>query len=220
MVKPFRFSVFFLPIFVRENLYNMKRFIIVILLLQFSNLIFSQVVITPDTVNSVPTYQLKPEDCYRGLCKPVVIESKFPNSLFVLQSDSLEAYESFNLSNGDYVSIRHWGCEYYQYTYRIETKRFNADTTDVAYWLDVSMKLLGELKVGIKSPVNFDNAIACVKLRYQRAFVEKSDHYHFTDPLYYGKGETRDAISIDRVEKLGDKGYAIEITFINLVEKK
>jgi len=166
------------------NLIAMKKLFICFLLLQFSYLIHSQVVIAPDTTNPAPTYQLKPEDCYRGLCKPIVIDSKFPNSLFVLQSDSLEAFESFNLPNGDYVSIRHWGCEYYQFTYRIETKRYKADTTDVAYWLENSMKLLGEIKSGIKSPVNFDNAIACMKLRYTRAFIEKSDRYNFLAGLY------------------------------------
>jgi len=69
-------------------------------------------------------------DCTRGEPEPSLDSTVFPNRQFLL-IDRKSATEAVNLENGDKITIRHGGCEYFIQTYRFETSRFQADTTDI-----------------------------------------------------------------------------------------
>lgn len=99
------------------------------------------------------------EDCVRGQAEPIIKKTVFPDTKFILQPDSLTAIETVNFDNGDKVTIRNWGCEYYVLTFRFETSRFKADTTAMKYWYVTTYRILKEMQQGIDAPVDIEKGL-------------------------------------------------------------
>ena len=152
-------------------------------------------------------------DCTRGKAEPIIKKSVFPNTTFKIQPDKLTGIEVVNLNNGDKLIIKNWGCEYYVLTFRFETSRFQEETTNLPFWFKKSVILLSEITSGIDSPINIKDGIE--KLLIKIDDEQKNNYQNLTleDEIDFGGEDIRDFITIDKIEKINDRKYAIEISF-------
>lgn len=160
--------------------------------------------------NTVPDMRL---DCVRGQATSIVNKDVFKNSKFTVQADSLTGIETVELPNGDKLSIKNWGCEYYVLTFRFETSRFQKDTSDLEFWFDQAQNLLLDVENGIKAPIDWKGGIQALNGRCESSFHMDYESFNVGDEVDYGEGEMRTFVVIDRIQKISEKKYAIEISF-------
>ncbi len=152
-------------------------------------------------------------NCIRGKAEPIVKKSIFPKSNFQLQADSLTAIETVDFKNGDKLTIRNWGCEYYCLTFKFETSRFQKDTTNLEFWFKVSSKLMAEVLEGIDAPVDLKRGIASFDDYIGK---DKKNNYRNLEPgkeIYFGLREPKEFVTFDRIQKLSDKKFLVTLTF-------
>ncbi|SHH26394.1 hypothetical protein SAMN04488109_3430 [Chryseolinea serpens] len=146
-------------------------------------------------------------DCVRGEPEPVLKKAVYPNEIFQRQPDGT-AIESTDLEHNDRLLIYHKGCEYYWLTFRFETSRFQADTTDVPYWMDKAVGFMRDIRKGLDAPIDTDNGTdAIARLLKEKKTAE------LTEEIVFEEGSIRSAATLDRVQKIDDRRYAIEISF-------
>jgi len=172
--------------------------------------------ISYDTVEALPvdTLAQSPGDgvdfipCPRGIPERIVKLSIEPQLTFELDKSKNIASETLQFQNGDKVVVKNGGCEYFVVTFRFETNRFKADTTDMLYWLDKSALLVTEVVEAIDAPLDFNDGVARIK-KMNGPEVK----YEPGDEIVYSEGEIRQYTSLDRVQRLDPSRYAVEITF-------
>ena len=147
-------------------------------------------------------------DCPRGTPERIVKASVEPQPTFELDRVKNTASEVLQFQNGDRVVVKNGGCEYFVVTFRFETDRFKADTTDMMYWLDKSALLVGEISEAIDAPLDFNDGVAMIK-RMNGPEIK----YEPGQEIVYSEGEIRQFTSLDRVEQLDRTTYAVEVTF-------
>lgn len=147
-------------------------------------------------------------DCPRGIPERIVKESVEPQPTFELDKNKNVAFETLQFENGDKLVVKNGGCEYYVVTFRFETNRFKADTSDMMYWLDKSAVLVSEVSDAIDAPLDFNDGVAMIK-KVNGPEVK----YEPGQEIVYSEGEIRQFATLDRVQKLGDTRYAVEVTF-------
>ena len=125
-----------------------------------------------------------------------------------MQPDSLSGIETVNFENGDKLIIKNWGCEYYVLTFRFETSRFQQDTTDLKYWFKTATGLVTEIFDGVDSPIDIKKGITQLTNH-----IDSDKNLKLGDEIDFGGNEIREFVSVDRIEKLTDKKYAVEISF-------
>ncbi len=99
----------------------------------------------------------KNNKCSREQAKPIINKTVFKNTQFQLQSDSISAIETVIFDNGDKLIIKNWGCEYYCLNFRFETKRYENDTKNTAFWYRKAVLLISEISKGIEAPIDIEN---------------------------------------------------------------
>ncbi|MFM7855349.1 MAG: hypothetical protein ACKO96_26340, partial [Flammeovirgaceae bacterium] len=109
----------------------------------------------PKTVDTVANNNDE-SGCIRGQAESVINKSVYPNATFKLNEDNRTGTETVRIKNGDKLTINNWGCEYYALTFRFETNRFSADTTDINYWTDKGFELMREIKSGLDAPLDIE----------------------------------------------------------------
>jgi hypothetical protein len=153
---------------------------------------------------SMTEKQTKQSDCARGVAEPI-----YPHTTFVLQPDSITGIETVTLDKGDKLTIKNWGCEYYVLTFRFETSRFLKDTTDLNFWFKSAGGLMTDILDVLKAPIDIKNGI--------KKLVNHIDNDHknlkLGEEIDFGGNDIRSFVSVDRIEKLTDKKYAVEISF-------
>jgi hypothetical protein len=149
-------------------------------------------------------------DCIRGQAKSVIKKTVYPNSTFKLNEDNHTGIETIDLKNGDKLIINNWGCEYYVLTFRFETERFNADTTNNIYWLNKATILMKEIEKGIDAPLNIKGGIDAIPI-YLSSLDSRS--YNLGEEIVYDDNVIRDFVTLDRIQKINDRRFAIEISF-------
>ncbi|HTE29693.1 MAG TPA: hypothetical protein VK666_04915 [Chryseolinea sp.] len=176
-------------------------------------------IVNPDSVNSIgqnseptdsATTEDDPEDadCIRGQATPVIKRTFYPNSTFNLNKDNITGIETVHFANGDNLTINNWGCEYFVLTFKFETTRFHADTTDINYWLDKAVILMTELEDALDAPLDtFGGTLAT------KNFMKGNKGYELGQEIVYDTAAIRDFVTIDRIQQLGEKRYAIEISY-------
>jgi hypothetical protein len=153
---------------------------------------------------------IKKSDCVRSTPEPVVKKAIFPHTNFQLQKDSLVGIETVNFDNGDKLIIHNWGCEYYVLTFRFETSYFQADTTDMQYWYKQGIQFMNMVEKAIDTPVDLPGGINAIK-----AYIKKTSQPKLGEELNYGEpgNDIGYMVTVDRVQKITDKMYAIEMSF-------
>ena len=146
--------------------------------------------------------------CTRGQAEPVTRKTIYSNATFKLNEDNLTGTETVGLKNGDRLTIKNWGCESYALTFRFETERFHSDTTDINYWIDKGLLLMKEIKNGLDAPLNIEGGEAAIK-----DYLKENKEYKLGDWVDYGNKTIPTTLTIDRIQKLNDKRFAIELTY-------
>ena len=169
--------------------------------------------------NSQPTKETEENeykgDCVRGQAEPIVKKKVYPNTTFALQPDKLTAYETVTFDNQDKLIIHNWGCKYYVLTFRFETSRFQENVENLPYWYQKAHLLMTEIMKGLDTPFVTSKELATLK-----AFTDEKIK---TNPKSFKLGEEiersgddseiRNFITVDKIEKLTDKKFGIEISF-------
>jgi hypothetical protein len=147
--------------------------------------------------------------CTTGQAEPVLRESVYPNAVFTIKDDTHSGVESTMLKNGDKLIIHHTGCEYYILSFRFETSRFAGDTTDIPFWLGKTYELLSETKDGI------DSEFVGQCLDDLSAHIRSGGKVAVGEEIVFHDEDIRNYATFDRVQKIDDKTYAVEISFLS-----
>lgn len=161
-----------------------------------------------DTLTQTPSEALDFVECPRGAPERIVKASIEPQPTFELDKTKNIAQETLQFQNGDKLVVKNGGCEYFVVTFRFETNRFKADTSDMMYWLDKSAILVSEISEAIDAPLDINDGVAMIK-RMNGPEVK----YEPGQEIVYSDGEIRQFASLDRVQKVNESTYAVEVTF-------
>ncbi|TDO19317.1 hypothetical protein [Pedobacter duraquae] len=172
----------------------------------------------PDTISAPVVSQVVPDttnqtECPRGASEPVVKKSVFPDAHFVLQADRMTGLETFSMPQGDKVKITQSGCEYYTLKFEIETTRFAADTTDLSYWRSAAITLMRQVNKGLQTPLEIVKGLDAVSARIKSGESNPADMLSLGEEVDYGGSDPREYLTIDRISRLADKRYLLQITF-------
>jgi len=147
-------------------------------------------------------------DCIRGQAESVINKRVYPNAIFKLNSDNHTGTETVDLENGEKLIIDNWGCEYFVLTFRFETERFQADTTDTKYWLDKAVSLMREIEKGLDAPLDIEGGTLATE-----NFLKQNKDYNLGEEIVYDDDSIRDFVTIDRIQKISNKRFGIEISY-------
>ena len=153
-----------------------------------------------------------PSTCVRSIPGPILSKVEFPNAKFRLQADSLVGFETTALDNGDVLTIKNWGCEYYTLTFQFETTRFQADTNDLAYWFEKAEVLLTGMLGGLDSPLDMKKGLMHLEYYLHHRGKQGSKGFDLGEQIDFGGTEIREFISIDRIAQLSEGKYLVEIS--------
>ncbi|MEP6734501.1 MAG: hypothetical protein ABJA70_03215 [Chryseolinea sp.] len=148
-------------------------------------------------------------NCVRGHAEPVVKNTVDPRAVFELNKDGHTGTESIEFGNGDKLVIKNWGCEYYILTFRFETARFAADTTDTPYWMDKIVTLMSGIQSGLDAPLNISSGTDAVK-----NLLNGEPKYSLGEEIVYNNDEIREYVTIDRIQKINDNRFAVEVSYL------
>ena len=153
-------------------------------------------------------------DCVRGAAEPIIIKSVFPNTDFKLQPDKITGIETVVFDNNDRLIIKNWGCESYCLTFRFETTRFQEDTTNLQFWYKKAVLLMSEIANGLDSPINIDKGT-----KELINFIDKDQPNNYAnlklqEEIDFGGEDIRNYVAVDRIQKIDDNKYAIEISYV------
>lgn len=170
----------------------------------------SEIIDSAEVVQSLlpPSFDIR-EECIRGEAEPVLRTSVFPTAHFERQADSLTGIETAILENGDKLTLKNWGCEYFVLTFRIETSRYAADPASLKYWYVAAYKLMKELEPGIDAPIDIKKGLEAFNKHISKNVFD----LEMQTEIDFGGNEIRDFVTLDLIEKLSDKNYAITISF-------
>lgn len=160
-----------------------------------------------------PANTVDNSDCTRGAAEPILKKSIFPKATFQLLPDKITGIETVQLSNGDQLSIRNWGCESYVLTFRFETVRFQADTSNTLFWYQKTASFMQDITRGIDAPIDIKKGLNSLAYRIKKAQKPGADRLKIGDKIEFEAGDIRQYFTIDRIEKLSDKKYAVEVSF-------
>lgn len=163
----------------------------------------------PAAIEETETEEARNADCTRATPRPIVKKSVFPNTSFVLSKDKRTGTETVFFSNGDRLIITNAGCEYYYLNFRFETERFSAEPSDYNYWYQQAAKFIEEVGKGIDEPlIQSEKAVTVLK-----NYPLKSKNPQFGEEIDYGGNDLRTFVTINKVEKIDDKKFALEVAF-------
>ncbi len=139
--------------------------------------------------------------CARAIPEPILNHSIFSDSKFVLRSP-MEGIETATLKNGDHITIRNYGCEYYNLDLQFDIVATERSTTHLGSWYAISAKELLAIAPGNKAPVKFAK-IATILRRVSRHPV----------PLHHEieiePGEIRTSITLQQIKVRKDRAVVM-----------
>ena len=162
---------------------------------------------------SVDKKQTTLTKCTRGVAEPITKKAIYPKTTFVLQPDNITGIETVTFENGEKLTIKNWGCEYYVLTFCFETSRFKQDTTNLNYWFKSAGTLMTEILGGLEAPIDIKKGINNLIIHVDNDKVNNFKNLKLGEEINFGGDDIRSFVSVNRIEKLTDKKYAIEITF-------
>jgi len=147
---------------------------------------------------------------YEDTCtaKSVIKKSIYPNSTF----DKSIWKETVGLDDGDKLTIKTdiENCEYYHLTFRFETNRFKADTTDINYWAVKGILLMKEIENGLDAPIDIQGGAPAT----ENYLKEKGENQlQLNEWIHYGNARIKNILTIERVQRLSDKRFVVELMY-------
>jgi hypothetical protein len=162
---------------------------------------------------SMTEKQTVQKDCARGAAEPIIKKTVYPQTTFILQPDSITGIETVTFDNGDKLTIKNWGCEYYVLTFRFETSRLQQDTTNLAFWFKSVGILMTETIDGLEAPIDIQKGINKLVSFVDNDKTNNYQNLKLREEFDFGGDGTRSFVSVDRIEKLTDNKYAVVISF-------
>lgn len=155
---------------------------------------------------------IQPEEpeCVRGAAEPLINSNIFPNTKFWLLKDSITGYEAVKLDNGDSLTIKNWGCEYYCLTFSFETTRFKDKISNYKAWYNHAASLMADASRGLKSAIGIEKGMTALKYYADTARNPKLKR----DIDYGGTLDYREIISLEKISLNKNKTNVI-ITYCN-----
>ena len=151
--------------------------------------------------------------CTRGVPGSIIKKGAFKKMSFELKPNKLVAIETIDFENGDKLIIKDWGCDYYALTFRFETSRFQSEPTNIPFWYKRSVTLLNEINKEINARIDVVKGTDRLMNQIEDEVPNGYKGLALNKELDFEEGEIRSFVSIDKVEQLTDKKFAIEITF-------
>ncbi len=152
-------------------------------------------------------------DCIRGQAEPIIQKEDYPNTTFILQPDSVTAVETVNFDNGDKLIINNWGCKYYVLTFRFETTKFQHNTTNLEYWFKAANRLMTGMLSGLDAPIDIKRGLVFLDSYILRDEKNKFKTLKLRDEIDFDGSEIRSFVTVDRIEKISDKKFAVTLSF-------
>jgi hypothetical protein len=152
------------------------------------------------------------DECPRGVAEPVVKKGVFPDARFTLQPDKRTGIETLTLKGGDKLILTQSGCEYYRLNFRFETSRFAADTGNVPYWGNAALSLMRQVASGLDVPLEIDTALSKLSARLDRDKSHNEEKLALGEEIDFVGPDPRQYLIIERVTRLADQRYAVEIS--------
>lgn len=154
-------------------------------------------------------------DCMRAQAVSIIKKQVYPNSTFTLQPDKLTAIETVTFDNKDKLIIHNRGCEYYVLTFRFETSRFQEDIKNLPFWYLKAHLLMTEIMNGLDTPFVTPKELSALKAFTDEKIKTGTESFKPGEEIECGDNdsEIRSFITIDKVEKITNKKFAIEISF-------
>ncbi len=149
------------------------------------------------------------DNCTRGVARPILKNSFFPNSTFRLLADSISGIESTSLKNGDRLIIKNWGCEYYTLTFRFITSKHSGNTANLEYWYPVAYKLMAQIIDGLDEPKAIREGLGALN----DYFHENRMNLEIAKKIEFGENEIITTVCLDKIEKLENNKYLVQISF-------
>jgi hypothetical protein len=173
-------------------------------------------IIPADTVEIAENFKEPelPHECSRGVAEPIVLNSVFPNSYFKLQTDNFSGIEIVEFDNDERLIITNQGCDSFWLTFRFETSRFKEDTTNLLFWYKTSVLLMNEILEGLNSPINIGRGTNELKKFINSQETNAFANLKLHEEVDFGGDEIRDYVSLDRIQKIDNDKFAIEISFV------
>jgi hypothetical protein len=152
------------------------------------------------------------KNCIRGAAEPVIKKDIFPKNTFQLQADKVTGIETVELDKGEKLTIKQWGCDYYALTLRFETTRFQNETGNVGFWYKRAVTLVNEVAKGIDAPLEIPKVTDVIAEHIEEDVPNEYKNLKYGEEMEIANGAIREFVSIDKVEQMSDKKFAIEVT--------
>lgn len=152
-------------------------------------------------------------ECVRGQAEPIIKKEYFPNTTFTLQPDSLTAIETVNFDNGDRLTIKNWGCEYYVLTFSFETTKFQQDTANLKFWYQATMQLMTSMLAGIDAPIDIKRGLVFLESYYLKDEKNNFKNLKLGDEIDFDGNEIRHFVTLDRIEKISNNKFGVTVSF-------
>jgi hypothetical protein len=152
------------------------------------------------------------KNCVRGAAVPVIKKNIFPKNTFQLQADKVTGMETVELDKGDKLIIKQWGCDYYALTLRFETTRFQNEIGNVGFWYKRAVTFVNEVAKGIDAPVDLAKATEAIAEHIEEDVPNEYRNLKYGEEIEISNGAIREFVSIDKIEQVNDKKFAIEVT--------
>lgn len=154
------------------------------------------------------------DDCTRGPAEPIINKDYYPNTTFVLQPDSLTGIETVIFDNGDRLTIKNWGCEYYVLTFSFETTKYKQDTSDLLFWHESACQLMSSIVAGIKAPIDIKKGIVSLESYYLKNKGNKLSLLKLGEEIDINTNEIRSFVMLDRIEKVTNHKFRVSLSFV------
>src|SRR5699024_5681169 len=93
-------------------------------------------------IGILPTALFAQHPCTHSPAQPVINKTAYPDAAFPLNPASVTGTEIVWLDNGDHVTVKNRGCEYFALSFRLGTRRFRHDATGVAIWYRKGIRMM------------------------------------------------------------------------------
>lgn len=147
--------------------------------------------------------------CARGIARPTLKKTAFPDATFQYGQDSFSATERVKLKNGDSLIVRHGGCEYYILTFRFVYAAPVLDSINAAF----AYKKVTESMRNIYHELDESTDIEFGIKKLSEYLKKHPRNPHFGEEVDFGGEDVRSYVTVDKAESLHGNKSAVEISF-------